>query len=109
MSVRQQLDHFAERRRRANGLGPHFQASELIDGPRVDRVAFPLVDGHALARQDGLVDGRSTDDHDAVGRDLLTGTDDQHVANTKSVGRDLHFLAVSRDRRTVVGRYSKSF
>ena len=43
--------------------------------------ARPDVDGHRLAGQHRLVDRRLALDDDAVGRDLLAGTHDEHVAD----------------------------
>ena len=57
--------------------------------PVIDRVALALVDRHALAGQDGLIDGRPAARRPCRRRDPLAGPDDHAIADGQCFGRDL--------------------
>ena len=76
-------------------VGPDDQAAEAVDRAREGRVALALVDGHRLAGQGRLVDGRPPLDDRAVGGDPLAGPDDDPVADDEGGRLDLDLLAVA--------------
>ena len=68
-----------ERRVRADAGGADDEPPERVDRAAGDVVAGPDLDGHRLAGQHRLVDRGGAVDDDAVGGDLLTGTNDEQV------------------------------
>ncbi|MFO0908560.1 MAG: hypothetical protein U0794_09385 [Isosphaeraceae bacterium] len=81
LSLAEEPDHLSQSRRRSDLLGPEFEAAELVDRPREDRVALPLVDGKPLAGQDRLVDGRPARRDDPIGGDAFARPDDHEIAH----------------------------
>ncbi len=93
----EQADDAAHRGFGADLSRTHLDAAKLVDGAGVNGVALALVDGEALAGEDGLIDGGAAGLDDAVGGDALAGTDDEEVAHGDFFGGDFDFLAVFQD------------
>ena len=89
---------------RQRGLGPHLRRAHDQPPVRVDRRSRDLDTGldlhrDGLARQHRLVDRRGALLDDAVGRDLLAGTDEEAVADAELLDGHQHLLAVSEHAR----------
>ena len=83
--------------------GAHDQAAAGVDGGAGDVVAGLLLDRHGLAGQQRLVDRAGALLDDAVGGDLLAGTDDEAVAHCELLDRDAPLGAVGVEDGDVLG------
>jgi hypothetical protein len=77
----------------------HDQATVGIDGRARELRSRPNVDRGRLAGQHRLVDGRAPLFDDAVGGDLLAGTDDETVADAQLLDRDDELAPVPQEPR----------
>jgi hypothetical protein len=68
-----------------------------VRGAGDDRVAWGLVDGDRLAGDGRLVDRRGAVDDATVGGDVLSGADQEPVADRHGVDVDVAFGAIGRD------------
>ena len=96
------LDEPRDLRERRLGADPRRADDETavrVDGRAGDRRSRADLDRNRLAGQQRLVDRRGSLDDDAVGRDLLAGADDEHVAGRQLLHRDEHLLAVAEQPR----------
>ena len=86
------LDGARDPRERGVGAGArdaHRERAVLVERARVDRRAFVLVDGQALAGQHRLVERGAAFDDRAVGGDPLAGPHDDDVARRERRGLDV--------------------
>ena len=92
------FDHPAdlgERRVGADACGAHDEPAAGVDGRAGDGSPGADLDRDRLAGQQRGVDGRRAVLDDAVGCDLLAGTDDEPVADDELLDRDAHLDAVA--------------
>ncbi len=75
------------------------EATRGVDRRPGDRGTHPHLDGNRLAREHRLVDGGRPLHHDPVCRDLLTGPDDEPLADDELVDRHEHLDTVTQDVR----------
>ncbi len=91
MCVGQEPDDLAQRRLGPELVGADLEPAELVHRAREDGIAFTLVDRHALAGQDGLIDGGSAANHRSVHADPLAGPDDDQVPDRQVGPSGLRF------------------
>ena len=95
LRILDELRHLRKLRVRTDTGRPHDKAAARVDGGTGDRVALADLDRYGLAGEHGGVHRGGAGDHDAVGGDLLTRTNDELVADLEVRGGDLHLNAVA--------------
>ena len=81
----------------ADSGGPHDETAAGVDGGAGDGVAGGDLDRHRFAGEQGGVDGGAAVFDGAVGGDLLTGADDEQIADRQFADRDADLVAVAND------------
>jgi hypothetical protein len=99
MGVGQKPDDLAKGRARADFLGTDFESAELVHCPGKDGVVFTFIDRHALAGQDGLIDGGTAPNHRAVDADSLAGADNNNISDRQVLRWDLDLGVTSEYSR----------
>ncbi len=84
-------------------LRTHDQPAVGVDGGTDHIVAGTDLDRKALAGDQRSIDGRAAVDHDAVGRHLLAGADDEAIADSELGDRQATLDPVVADHRHVLG------
>ena len=92
-------DDLAERGILADAGGLAAEEARAVDRRGGNAVAGGFIDRDALAGQRRFVDGACTIQHNAVNRDALARTDDEHVALANLRGGDFNLFAVTDHRR----------
>ena len=81
------------------------QSATGVDAGTDHFVTGVLLDRHGLPGQQGLVDCRGALDHDAVGRDLLTGADHEALTDAEPVDRNHGLGSVRPEQRHLLGAH----
>ena len=77
---------------------PDHEPAADVDASTDHRLVCADLDGDGLAGEHAGVDRRCAVHDDPVRRDLLAGTDDEHVTDHEPVDRDAFLPAVAQDR-----------
>ena len=88
---------------------PHDEPPAGVDRGAGHRIAGAHLDGNALTGEQRGVDRRRSLLDDAVGRDLLTGADDEPVADDQLVDRDQLLTAAAQHATSLAPSSSSAF
>ena len=102
LRVLDELRDLRERRVGADACRLDDEAPAHVDRRARDRVPLAHLDRQALAGQQGAVDRRRARDDDAVGGDLLAGTDDEPVTDVQIGDGHQSLAAVLVEARDVL-------